>query len=248
MTKDHILRVSNLYAGYGKNVILHDVSVLLSRDTLTLIVGPNGSGKSTLAKAIFNLASVFSGEIIFKNIDVTKMMAEEKTMLGMQMIPQTSNVFENLTVRENLEISFFNTKKAHKNKKTFRDMLEYVLQIFPNLKNREYEKVKLLSGGERQMVALARALITEPELIIFDEPTAMLSPALSNFILNKIREINQSGVAVMLIEQNVKAAINIADYLYVLLSGRKVLEGPSDKFTKDFKLLEDAFFGRVREA
>ncbi|MEM0275146.1 MAG: ATP-binding cassette domain-containing protein, partial [Nitrososphaerota archaeon] len=181
------------------------------------------------------------------NINVTKMTAEEKTALGMQMIPQVSNVFENLTVKENLEISFFNTRKTDKNKKSFEDMLEYVFQIFPNLRNRENDKVKLLSGGERQMVALARALITKPELIIFDEPTAMLSPALSNFILNKIKEINHSGVAVMLIEQNVKAAIGIADYLYVLLSGKKVLEGPSEKFIKDFKILEDAFFGKVRE-
>ncbi|MEM1677421.1 MAG: ATP-binding cassette domain-containing protein [Nitrososphaerota archaeon] len=185
MIRDQILHVSNLCAGYGKTVVLHDVSISLVRDSLTLIVGPNGSGKSTLAKAIFNLANVFAGEIIFKNINVTKMTAEEKTALGMQMIPQVSNVFENLTVKENLEISFFNTRKTDKNKKSFEDMLEYVFQIFPNLRNRENDKVKLLSGGERQMVALARALITKPELIIFDEPTAMLSPALSNFILNK---------------------------------------------------------------
>jgi len=236
-----ILGVSNLSAGYGKTQILYELSMSVMRGQLTLVVGPNGSGKSTLAKAIFNLASIFSGDVFFKERNVTKLTPEEKIIIGMRMVPQLSNVFENLTVRENLETIYFAIKYPKKN---FEDSLEYVFSIFPILRDKQYEKVRTLSGGERQMVALARALVAKPELIIFDEPTAMLSPALSNLILNKIREINESGVAVLLIEQNVKTALRISDYVYVLVSGRKVLEGVSERFINNFSMLEDAFFGK----
>lgn len=244
MSDKDILVVSNLSAGYGKSQILFEVSLSVLRDQLTLVVGPNGSGKSTLAKAIFNLASVFSGKVFFKGRDVTKLSPEEKIAIGMRMIPQISNVFENLTVRENLETIFFTLNTS---RKSFEEELDYVFSIFPSLRDKQFRKVRTLSGGERQMVALARALVARPELIIFDEPTAMLSPILSKQILEKIKEINRLGVAVILIEQNVKAALQISDYVYVLVSGRKVLEGSSEKFVNNFELLENAFFGRIQE-
>jgi branched-chain amino acid transport system ATP-binding protein len=238
-----ILQVQNLYAGYGKNEILHDITLYLKKDDITLIVGPNGSGKSTFAKAIFKLATVFSGRIIFKDMDITLMSPEDKVLLGIFMIPQINNVFDNLTVKENLEIAYHTLKKRIKN--DFKENLDYVYTIFPDLKNKYNEKVKNLSGGQKQMVAIARTLIVQPELLILDEPTAQLSPYLAKLMLDKIINIKKLGVTVMLIEQNVKAALNIADYVYVFVSGRKILEGQAETFRTKPEILENAFFGKI---
>ena len=237
-----ILQAQNIYAGYGKNEILHDITLSLKKDDITLIVGPNGSGKSTFAKAILKMATIFSGRVIFKGMDVTFMPPEDKVQLGIFMVPQISNVFDNLTVKENLEITYHTLKKRAKN--NFKESLDYVYTIFPDLKSKYDEKVKNLSGGQKQMVAIARALIVQPELLILDEPTAQLSPYLAKLILNKIINIKKLGVAVMLIEQNVKAALNIADYIYVFVSGRKVLESQAEILRTKPEILENAFFGK----
>ncbi len=240
---DIILQTQNLYAGYGKSEILHDITLSLKKDDITLIVGPNGSGKSTFAKAIFKLATVFSGRIVFKNIDITQMPPENEVLLGISMIPQINNVFDSLTVKENLEITYHMLKKRARY--NFKESLEYIYTIFPDLKVKCNEKVKNLSGGQKQMVAIARTLIVQPELLILDEPTAQLSPYLAKLILDKIIDIKKLGVAIMLIEQNVKAALNIADYVYVFVSGRKILEGQAETFRTKPEILENAFFGKI---
>jgi len=238
-----ILQSQNLYAGYGKNEILHDITFSLKKDTITLIIGPNGSGKSTFAKAIFKLATIFSGHIIFKDIDITQMPPEDKVLLGISMVPQINNVFDNLTVKENLEIMYYMLKKRAKN--DFKEGLEHIYAIFPDLKAKYNEKVKNLSGGQKQMVAIARTLIVQPEILILDEPTSQLSPHLAKLILNKIIEINKLGVPIILIEQNVKAALDIADYVYIFVSGKKVMEGPTETFKTKPEVLENAFFGKI---
>lgn len=238
-----ILQSQNLHAGYGKSIVLHDVTLSLRRGFVTIIIGPNGSGKSTFAKAIFKLATIFSGHIIFKGKDITQLPAEDKVLLGISMAPQSANVFNNLTVKENLEVTYHTLRKRAR--KEFKESLEHIYTMFPDLKDKHSEKVKNLSGGQKQMVALARTLIVQPELLILDEPTATLSPQLAKLVLSRITDIKELGVTVMLIEQNVKAALNIADYVYVLVSGRKVLEGPAEEFRAKPKAIEDAFFGRT---
>jgi branched-chain amino acid transport system ATP-binding protein len=239
-----LLQVKNLYAGYGKSEILHDITLSLKKGDISLIVGPNGSGKSTFAKALFNLATIFSGRIIFRETDITKMSPEDKVLHGIFMVPQINNVFENLTVKENLEVAYYSTLKR-RSKKDFEKNLERIYTIFPDIKSRINEKVKNLSGGQKQMVAIARALVVEPELLILDEPTSQLSPHLAKLILNKIIDIKMLGTTVLLIEQNVKMALSIADYVYVFVSGRKILEGEAEIFKTRPEMIENAFFGKV---
>lgn len=237
-----ILLVQNLYAGYGKSEILHDITLSLKKGDITLIVGPNGSGKSTFAKAILNLATVFSGRIIFKGKDITFVSPEDKVLLGIYMVPQINNVFDNLTVKENFEIAYYTLKKSVKN--SFKENLDYVYKIFPDLKSIYNEKVKNLSGGQKQMVAIARAMMVQPELLILDEPTAQLSPYLAKLVLDKIIDIKKLGTSVMVIEQNTKASLIIADYVYVFVGGRKILEGEAETFRTKPDILENAFFGK----
>jgi len=239
-----LLQVKNLYAGYGKSEILHDITLSLKKGDISLIVGPNGSGKSTFAKALFNLATIFSGRIIFRETDITKMPPEDKVLHGIFLVPQINNVFENLTVKENLEVAYYSTLKR-RSKKDFEKNLEHIYTIFPDIKSRINEKVKNLSGGQKQMVAIARALVVEPKLLILDEPTSQLSPHLAKSILNKIIDIKMLGTTVLLIEQNVKMALSIADYVYVFVSGRKVLEGEAEIFKTRPEMIENAFFGKV---
>jgi len=239
----NILETYNLCAGYGKSIILHDITFSLKKGTITLIIGPNGSGKSTFAKAIFNLATIYSGRITYKGKDITYMPTEDKVYLGISLVPQTSNVFENLTVRENLEITYYTLKKHEKI--DFNEKLENIYAIFPDLKTKYHEKVRNLSGGQRQMVAIARALIVQPDILILDEPSSQLSPNLAKLMFDKITDINELGVSIILIEQNVKMALDVANYVYIFQAGKKVIEGPSEIFKTRQDILENAFFGKI---
>ncbi|MBC7091688.1 MAG: ABC transporter ATP-binding protein, partial [Nitrososphaeria archaeon] len=198
-----ILEVNKLNAGYGKSHILFDVSLDVEEGTICTILGPNGSGKSTVLKSIFGLTNVYSGSIRFRENDITGMKPYRVARLGIAYLPQVDSVYLNLNVRENLLMSGYILSKEE-----VEDRIKYVSEVFPMLKDYMERKVLTLSGGERQILVMAMALMRQPSLMMFDEPTAHLAPKVANLIFDKIKELNKDyGITVVLVEQNVKRAL-----------------------------------------
>ncbi len=220
-----MLRVENFFAGYKELRILFDVNAVVEAGKVTTIAGPNGSGKSTFLKSIFGLATIQSGRVFYKNKDITTIPAHEKTRIGMAYLPQIENIFTNLTVEENLRIAGYILENEE-----YRKRLDLALEVFPELKKKLKQKGGTLSGGERQFLAIASALIKKAELLMLDEPTAMLSPKLANDTFQKILELKEMfGLTVLIVEQNVKKSLEISDNAYMLMNGRIVFEGRSEE-------------------
>ncbi|MEM1549747.1 MAG: ABC transporter ATP-binding protein [Candidatus Methanomethylicia archaeon] len=218
-----MIEVDGLNAGYGKLHILYDVDFRVGDNEMVTVLGPNGSGKSTLLKTIMGLTTIYSGRILFDGKDITKLRPDEKAKIGIAYLPQVGSVFTNLSVRENMIMAGLTVGKDE-----FNDRLEYSLSMFPFLKGCLDRKVKTLSGGERQMLAMAMALMRKPKILMFDEPTGNLAPKIAMDVFNKIIELkDQLGIAILLVEQNVKRALEISDRAYLLVSGRIVFEGES---------------------
>ena len=209
-----LLSVENLVAGYGPVDILQGVSLSVDAGQIAVIVGPNGAGKSTAMKAIFGLAQVRGGKVLFDGGEITQLPADELVGRGIAYVPQERNVFRSLSVRENLEMGAF-LKPGNIARR-----IEEVLVLFPPLREKLKQPAGELSGGQRQMVAMGRALMLEPRLLMLDEPTAGLSPLYMDQIFDRIVAINQSGVGVLLVEQNAKQALAIGHTGYVLATGR----------------------------
>lgn len=228
-----LLDVQNVYAGYIKDLdILQGINFRIFPGELVTVIGPNGAGKSTLAKAIFGLITPHTGTITFKGEDITKLKSNQIVERGMCYVPQIANVFRSLSVEENLEMGAFirgGSLKALKQK---------IYDTFPVLAERRRQKAGTLSGGERQMLAMGRALMLEPSLLLLDEPSAALSPILVNNVFDQVRQINQTGTAIVLVEQNAKKALEMADRGYVLESGRDRFEGPGQDLLNDPKVGE----------
>ena len=215
------LEAKEIVGGYGKAVVVQGVSVRLDRRELVALVGPNGSGKSTLLKAIYGIATLFDGTVTWEGKDITRVSPEEKARLGIGYVPQVDNVFPDLRVRENLEMgSYFRRAKAE----VASDM-EAVFQIFPVLRERGEQFASTLSGGERQMLAIGRALMARPTVLFLDEPTAALAPKMVAELFRRILAIRESGVSVFLVEQHARKALEIADRGYVLVAGKTAMEG-----------------------
>lgn len=230
------LEVNGLCGGYGGADILHGVEIEVAPDEIVAIIGPNGAGKSTLMKAIFGLVSVREGRIAFDGKDITNMRTDIIVRHGMCYVPQENNIFPTLTVTENLEMgAFIRTDDLSQS-------FARVHDIFPPLKDLATRPAGLLSGGERQMVAMGRALMLEPRLLLLDEPTAGLSPKFVEQIFNTIIDINQAGTSVLMVEQNARAALEIAHRGYVLAGGRNRLQdtAPNLLASRD---VADAFLG-----
>ncbi len=212
----NIIEIENLNAGYGKTHILFDVSLNVEEGTICAILGPNGSGKSTVLKTIFGLTSIYSGTIRFKGQDITGMKPYKIARLGIAYLPQVDSVYLNLSVKENLMMAGYILQKDE-----LEERIKYVQEVFPVLKNYMERKLITLSGGERQIVVMAMALIREPSLMMFDEPTAHLAPKIANQIFEKIKELNKNfNITIILVEQNVKKALEESDMAYLLVSGR----------------------------
>jgi branched-chain amino acid transport system ATP-binding protein len=209
-----LLQIDTLVAGYGAVDILNGINLSVEPGSISVIVGPNGAGKSTAMKAIFGLAQIRSGRVLFNDDDVTRLSADRLVGRGIAYVPQERNVFRSLSVRENLEMGAF-LKPGDIARR-----IEAVLELFPPLREKLKQAAGELSGGQRQMVAMGRALMLEPKLLMLDEPTAGLSPLYMDQIFDRIVAINRSGVGVLLVEQNAKQALAIGHVGYVLATGR----------------------------
>ncbi|MDD5148342.1 MAG: ABC transporter ATP-binding protein [Candidatus ainarchaeum sp.] len=216
-----MLSIKNLHSGYNGNEILHGIDLSVAPNEIVAIIGPNGSGKSTLLKSIFNLCSVFSGKICFKGKDITKLPTHELIFEGISFVPQGRQVFSDLTVRENLEMGAF----IMQDNALVQRNLEAVFKKFPFLKEKQNHYAFSLSGGQQQMLAIARALMQNSELLLLDEPSLGLSPKMMKEVFEKIVEINREGIGIIIVEQNAKQAIKIAHSTFVLEDGKIALQG-----------------------
>ena len=209
----------NLVAGYGGADILHGCSIDVGEGEIAVIVGPNGSGKSTAMKAIFGMLKLKSGNVKIKGEDITSLSVFERVKKGMAFVPQTNNVFTSLTVEENLEMGAFLQKDD------FSSTMEDVYALFPVLKDKRKQEAGELSGGQRQQVAVGRALMTKPKVLILDEPTAGVSPIIMDELFDRIIEVSKTGISILMVEQNAKQALNIADKGFVLSQGVNKFSG-----------------------
>jgi len=218
-----LLDARGVYGGYGGADILNGTSIQLDRDEIVVIVGPNGAGKSTMMKAIFGLVRIRKGQVHFNGGDITNGKPQDMVGRGIAYVPQERNVFPSMTVKENLEMG------AYLLKDDIRPRLDKVYDVFPKLRERRNQPAGLMSGGERQMVAMGRALMIDPVLLMLDEPTAGLSPLLIDDTFARIREIAALGIGVLMVEQNAKQALGIASRGYVLATGENRYEdtGPN---------------------
>jgi ABC-type branched-subunit amino acid transport system ATPase component len=213
-----ILKVEDITAGYTEVEILHDVHIQVKSDEIVSVIGPNGAGKSTLLKTIFGVLKPKKGHIILKDEEITGLNPDRVARRGISYVPQVNNVFPSLAIQENLEMG------AYIRKDDYSQRLEEVFDLFPILKGRRKQKAGQLSGGQRQMVAMGRALMLDPQVLLLDEPSAGLAPLIVADIFEKIKEINADGVAIVIVEQNAREALKMAHHGYVLATGRNVLD------------------------
>ncbi|MBD2457255.1 ABC transporter ATP-binding protein [Nostoc sp. FACHB-87] len=228
-----ILEVTNVHAGYIKDVdILQGVNFRVEVGELVTVIGPNGAGKSTLAKTIFGLLTPHTGTITFKGENIAGLKSNQIVKKGLCYVPQIANVFPSLSVEENLEMGAFVSNAPLKPVK------DKIFAMFPKLSDRRKQRAGTLSGGERQMLAMGKALMLEPSLLLLDEPSAALSPILVTQVFEQIKQINQSGTAIVLVEQNARKALEMAHRGYVLESGRDAISGPGQELLTDPKVGE----------
>lgn len=221
MEDKSLLRVENIHSGYGKMEILHGVTMEIKKSEIVAIIGPNGAGKSTTFKTIVGLLPPKTGRIVFKNEDITGIRPNTVIAKGLSYIPQGRVVFSQMSVLENLEMGAY----MEKEKENIAKALERVFQLFPILKERRMQKAGTMSGGEQQMLAMARGLMLNPECVLLDEPSLGLSPKFINIIFEKIVEMKEAGITMMIVEQNAKRVLEIADRGYVLELGENRFYG-----------------------
>jgi branched-chain amino acid transport system ATP-binding protein len=222
-----LLDMSDIHAGYGGANILNGVSIAIDADQIGVIVGPNGAGKSTTLKALFGLLTVSQGSVVFAGKTVTNMPPERLVREGLSFVPQEFNVFPTMSVEENLEMG------AYIRRDSYRHLIDQVYGFFPPLKDKRRQPAGELSGGQRQMVAIGRALMTEPKLLLLDEPTAGLSPRYMGEIFDRIVAVNASGVGILMVEQNARQALALAHRGFVLAGGQNRFTGTGAELLAD---------------
>ncbi len=235
-----LLKLLNINVHYGGVKALDGASIQVGAGEVVALMGPNGAGKSTILKTIFGLAPIESGKVIWEGSEI-ELKPYEVVELGISFVPQGRRVFKHLTVYENIEIG----GHAIRNKKVLKERVEEVLALFPALKEKLHQKSGQLSGGQQQMVALARGLITDPKLLLLDEPSLGLAPKIVKEVFAKIKEINEKkGTAIIVVEHNIKSLLGIAGRVYVLDKGKVVSEGAGRNFINS-DILEKVFLGRL---
>ena len=237
-----VLRADDLIAGYLPGVnILNGADLYCHEGELVGIIGPNGAGKSTLLKALFGLVKIKTGSVKLRGDDMTNARADVLVAKGIGFVPQTNNVFPSLTIQENLEMGVYQRPKS------FKKRFEFVGELFPALLDRRAQRAGSLSGGERQMVAMGRALMMEPSVLLLDEPSAGLSPVMQDEVFVQTRRINRAGVSVVMVEQNARRCLQICDRGYVLDQGRNAYTGTGQELSKDPKVIE-LYLGTLAKA
>ena len=236
-----VLEAKDLYAGYLPGInILNGCNIHAYPGELIGIIGPNGAGKSTLLKAIFGQVNIRSGSVTLRGEDITGLGADKLVTKGVGFVPQTNNVFPSLTIQENLEMGVYQRPKS------FRKRFDFVGELFPALIDRRQQRAGSLSGGERQMVAMGRALMMEPSVLLLDEPSAGLSPVLQDEVFVQTRRINRAGVSVIMVEQNAKRCLQICHRGYVLDQGRNAYTATGRELINDPKVIE-LYLGTLAE-
>ena len=213
-----ILKAEDITGGYTEVDILHNVHIEIKSREIVSVIGPNGAGKSTLLKTIFGILKPRNGRVTLKDEDITGLKPDRVARKGISYVPQVDNVFPSMTIQENLEMGAFIREDDYSQR------LDEVYELFPILKGRKKSKAGQLSGGQRQMVAMGRAMMLDPEVLLLDEPSAGLAPVLVSDIFEKITEINETGVAMIIVEQNAREALKMANHGYVLAMGKNVLD------------------------
>ena len=227
-----VVEIKDLVAGYLPGVnILNGANLVANQGELIGIIGPNGAGKSTLLKAIFGQVKVRSGSVLLNGEDITGLKAEKLVSRGVGMVPQNNNVFPSLTIEENLQMGVYQKPEL------FKVRLEFVLELFKDLKNRLKQRAGSLSGGERQMVAMGRALMMDPKVLLLDEPSAGLSPVRQDEAFIRVSDINKAGVTTIMVEQNARRCLQIADRGYVLDQGKDAYTGSGRELLNDPKVI-----------
>ena len=226
----------NLVGGYGGENILNDCSVSVNKGEISVIVGPNGAGKSTAMKAMLGMLKLNQGKVFLDGIDISNFSPQDRVASGISFVPQTMNIFNELTVRENLEMG------AYLREDDLDETFEEMYSLFPILHEKKEQMAGELSGGQRQQVAVGRALMTKPNVLMLDEPTAGVSPVVMDELFDKIIDIKKTGVAIIIVEQNAKQALNIADFGYVLVAGKNKFTGKGSELLNDSEVRK-AFLG-----
>ena len=235
-----MLTTERLVAGYVPEVnILNDVSVTVKEGEIVTVIGPNGAGKSTLIKTVFGLLHPREGRVLFRGEDITGEKPHIITRKGLSYVPQLANVFQSLTVEENLEVGSLDRSRTG-------ERIERMHELFPRLGERRRQTAGTMSGGERQMLAMARALMPDPQLLLLDEPSAGLAPAFVEATFEQIEQVNRSGVTIVMVEQNARRALGMSDRGYVLDVGSNRFEGPGRKLLEDPKVAELYLGGTAR--
>ena len=232
----YLLLGENITCGYGAVDIVTNCNIGVYKGKISSVVGPNGAGKSTAMKALFGLLPIKHGKVFFDGEDITNLQPQERVLKGMGFVPQTNNIFPSLTVQENLEMGAFIDQN------NINEMLEYVYELFPILKDKKNQDAGELSGGQRQQVAVGRALMTKPKLLMLDEPSAGVSPIIMDGLFTKIKEIANQGTAVLMVEQNAKQALKISDLGFVLSQGKNLFTDSGNSLLAN-KEVRQAFLG-----
>ncbi len=239
---DVTIVAEDVVAGYLPGVdILTGVDLTLGTGELVGIIGPNGAGKSTLVKALFGLVRIKEGNVTMRGEDITNMTAHELVARGVGYVPQRANVFQTLTAEENLRMGLYLNPEA------WDERLPVILELFPHLRTRSEQRAGFMSGGERQMLAMGRALMMDPDVLLLDEPSAGLSPANQDHVFDRVRDICDSGVSIIMVEQNARRCLQICDRAYVLDQGRNAYTGPGRELLHDPKVI-DLYLGTLGRA
>ena len=231
-----LLEGQAMFGGYGAADILQDCTIAIDKGEVVVVVGPNGAGKSTAMKALFGMLNLRQGSVFFNEDEITSMLPQERVRLGMGFVPQNSNVFTSMTVEENLEMGAFIRRDDYS------ESIDQVFRLFPALEEKRNQPAGELSGGQRQQVAVGRALMTNPAVLMLDEPTAGVSPIVMDELFDRILEVAKTGIAVMMVEQNARQALEIADRGYVLVQGQNRYSDTGAALLAD-KNVRKAFLG-----
>jgi branched-chain amino acid transport system ATP-binding protein len=241
---DMLLQVSGLHAGYGRAEVLAGLDFQIARGQVVTVIGPNGAGKSTTLNALMGLLP-FRGQVRLDGVDLASTELEDRVMMGMALVPERRELFGTMPVEDNLVLGGYRPMKLRVPK--WRDGLERVYELFPRLKERRAQLAGTLSGGERQMLAVGRALMSQPKLLMLDEPSLGLAPLVVREIFQIIDRLREQGVSILLVEQNARAALNVADYGYVLETGEFSMHGPASQLADDPRVI-DTYLGAARPA